>query len=248
MKSWLTSSSFLIPSFPGLYPTFSVSLAWRPKGTATDHKKSDGGGRENQKQKFRARANVPPKHLCKVKPKEKTSCMTVKYSVSVYLHSLKSSKRSKADFTVGNIYFWLTIFRNDRVLLSCTVGPSFRNWIYEVVFNMFLSVEGENPLLELEKRRQVQRLMNNSWRKTKCINAARLAQLVEHWSAEREVVASTPAEPTTRVFKKLVRSCWLLFKTLSQLRWSRRWVVTLSRWPWVEMLHTILLIGLNSKS
>ena len=129
--------------------------------------------------------------------------MTVKYSVSVYLHSLKSSKRSKADFTVGNIYFWLTIFRNDRVLLSCTVGPSFRNWIYEVVFNMFLSVEGENPLLELEKRRQVQRLMNNSWRKTKCINAARLAQLVEHWSAEREVVASTPAEPTTRVFKKL---------------------------------------------
>ena len=146
------------------------------------------------------------------------------------------------------IYFWLTIFRNDRVLLSCTVGPSFRNWIYEVMFNMFLSVEGENPLLELEKRRQVQRLMNNSWRITKCINAARLAQLVEHSSAEREVVASTPAEPTTRVFKKLVRSCWLLFKTLSQLRWSRRWVVTLSCWPWVEMLHTILLIGLNSKS
>ena len=57
------------------------------------------------------------------------------------------------------------------------------------MFNMFLSVEGVNPLLELEKRRQVQRLMNNSWRKTKCINAARLAQLEEHWSAEREVVA-----------------------------------------------------------
>ena len=53
----------------------SVSLAWRPKGTATDHKKSDGGGRENQKTKIWARENVPPKHLCKVKPKEKNSCM-----------------------------------------------------------------------------------------------------------------------------------------------------------------------------
>ena len=193
MKSWLTSSSFLIPSFPGLYPTFSVSLAWRPKGTATDHKKSDGGGRENQKQKFRARANVPPKHLCKVKPKEKTSCMTVKYSASVYLHSLKSRKRSKADFAIGNVYSWLTIFRKDRVLLSCTVGPCFQNWIYEVMFNMFLSVEGVNPLLELEKRRQVQRLMNNSWRITKYINATGLAQLEEHSSAEREVVPLNPS-------------------------------------------------------
>ena len=53
----------------------SVSLAWRPKGTATDHKKSDGGGRENQKTKIWARENVPPKDLCKVKPKEKNSCM-----------------------------------------------------------------------------------------------------------------------------------------------------------------------------
>jgi len=169
--------------------------------------------------------------------------MTVKYSASVYLHSLKSSKRSKADFTAGNIYFWLTIFRNDRVILSCTVGPSFQNWIYEVMFNMFLSVEGVNPLLELEKRREVQRLMNNSWRKTKYINAARLAQLGEHWSAEREIVASTTAEPTTRVFKKLVRSCWLLFKTLSQLRWSRLWVGTLSRWPRVEMLRLHFLLS-----
>ena len=180
----------------------SVSLAWRPKGTATDHKKSDGGGRENQKQKFRARANVPPKHLCKVKPKEKTSCMTVKYSASVYLHSLKSRKRSKADFTVGNVYSWLTIFRKDRVLLSCTVGPCFQNWIYEVMFNMFLSVEGVNPLLELEKRRQVQRLMNNSWRITKYINAARLAQLEEHSSAEREVVPSNPSRTNNQSLQK----------------------------------------------
>ena len=146
MKSWLTSSSFLIPSFPGLYRMVSVSLAWRPKGTATDHKKSDGGGRENQKQKFRARENVPPKHLCKVKPKEKTSCMTVRYSASVYLHSLKSSKRSKADFTVGNMSFWLTIFRNGRVLLSCTVGPSFQNWIYEVMF-WYVSFGGRSKSL-----------------------------------------------------------------------------------------------------
>ena len=181
----------------------SVSLAWRPKGTATDHKKSDGGGRENQKQKFRARENVRPKHLCKVKPKEKTSCMTVKYSASVYLHSLKSRKRSKADFTVGNVYSWLTIFRKDRVLLSCTVGPCFQNWIYEVMFNMFLSVEGVNPLLELEKRRQVQRLMNNSWRITKYINAARLAQLEEHSSAERQqVVPSNPSRTNNQSLQK----------------------------------------------
>ena len=202
MKSWLTSSSFLIPSFPGLYPMVSVSLAWRPKGTATDHKKSDGGGRENQKQKFRARTNVPPKHLCKVKPKEKTSCMTVKYSASVYLHSLKSRKRSKADFTVGNVYSWLTIFRKDRVLLSCTVGPCFQNWIYEVMFNMFLSVEGVNPLLELEKRRQVQRLMNDSWRKTiKCINAPRLTPPLVCRAPGRSWL-QTLVELTTRVFKK----------------------------------------------
>ena len=180
----------------------SVSLAWRPKGTATDHKKSDGGGRENQKQKLRARENVPQKHLCKVKPKEKPSCMTVKYSASVYLHSLKSRKRSKADFTVGNVYFWLPIFRNDRVLLSCTVGPCFQNWIYKVMFNMFLSVEGVNPLLELEKRRQVQRLMNNSWRKTiKCINAPRLTPPTGLPSAG-EVVASNPSRTNNQSLRK----------------------------------------------
>ena len=181
----------------------SVSLAWRPLiGTATDHKKSDGGGREKQETKISSKGKCPPKHLCKVKPKEKTSCMTVKYSASVYLHSLRSSKRSKADFTVGNISFWLTIFRKDRVLLSCNVGPSFQNWIYEVIFSMFLSVEGVNPLLELEKRRQVQRLMNNSWRKTRYINAARLAQLGEHWSAEREVVASNLSRTNKKSFQK----------------------------------------------
>ena len=61
MKSWLTSSTFLIPSFPGLYRMVSVSLAWRPKGTATDHKKSDGGGRENQKTKISSKKKCPPK-------------------------------------------------------------------------------------------------------------------------------------------------------------------------------------------
>ena len=30
--------------------------------------------------------------------------------------------------------------------------------------------------------------------------------------------------------KKVVRSCWLRFETLSQLRWSRHWAVTLSHW------------------
>ena len=70
------------------------------------------------------------------------------------------------------------------------------------MFNMFLSVEGVNPLLELEKRRQVQRLMNNSWRKTKRINAARLAQLEEHWSAEREVVASNLSRTNNQSLQK----------------------------------------------
>ena len=37
----------------------------------------------------------------------------------------KSSKRSKADFTVGNIYFLLPIFQTDPVILSCNVGPCF---------------------------------------------------------------------------------------------------------------------------
>ena len=116
--------------------------------------------------------------------------------------SLKSRKRSKADFTVGNVYSWLTIFRKDRVLLSCTVGPCFQNWIYEVMFNMFLSVEGVNPLLELEKRRQVQRLMNDSWRKTiKCINAPRLTPPLVCRAPGRSWL-QTLVELTTRVFKK----------------------------------------------
>ena len=93
MKSWLTSSSFLIPSFPGLYPMVSVSLAWRPKGTATDHKKSDGGGRENQKTKIWARENVPPKHLCKVKPKEKNSCMNKHKSSNYGLREVKMAAK-----------------------------------------------------------------------------------------------------------------------------------------------------------
>ena len=54
----------------------SVSLAWRPKGTALDNKKSDGGGRENRKkQKFEQEKMSPQNHLRKVKPKEKNLCM-----------------------------------------------------------------------------------------------------------------------------------------------------------------------------
>ena len=109
---------------------------------------------------------------------------------------------------------------------------------------MFLLVEGVNPLLELEKRRQVQRLMNNSWRKTiKCINAARLAQLEEHWSAEREVVASNPSRTNNQSLQKTAWWGDAGCKTLSQLRWSRRWEVKLSRWPWVEMLQLLFLLS-----
>ena len=114
-------------------------------------------------------------------------------------------------------------------------GPSFlyrwsllQNWVYEVMFNMFLSVEGVNPQFELERRRQVQGLINNSWRNTKYINAVRLAQL---WRAMvcREGGSGFRPQPDqpphATVFKKTGE------------RWSRRWVVTLSLWPWVEMLQ-----------
>ena len=113
----------------------------------------------------------------------------------------KSSKRGKADFTVGNIYFLLPIFQKDRVILSCNVGPCFQNWIYKVIFKMFLSVEGVNPQFELEKRRQVQELINNQWI-TLDEKAARLPQLGEHWSAEREVVASNPSRTNNQSLQK----------------------------------------------
>ena len=113
----------------------------------------------------------------------------------------KSSKRGKADFTVGNIYFLLPIFQKDRVILSCNVGPCFQNWIYKVIFKMFLTVEGVNPKFELEKRRQVQELINNQWI-TLDEKAARLPQLGEHWSAEREVVASNPSRTNNQSLQK----------------------------------------------
>ena len=41
----------------------------------------------------------------------------------------------------------------------------------------------------------------------------------------------TPTRPTIRVFKKLVRSCWLWCKILSEFRWSHHWASMLSCWP-----------------
>ena len=66
---------------------------------------------------------------------------------------------------------------------------------------MFLSVEGVNPQFELEERRQVQELINNQWI-TLVENAARLAQLGEHWSAEREAVASNPSRTNNQSLQK----------------------------------------------
>ena len=66
---------------------------------------------------------------------------------------------------------------------------------------MFLSVEGVNPQFELEERRQVQELINNQ-SITLDENAARLAQLGEHWSAEREVVASNPSRTNNQSLQK----------------------------------------------
>ena len=55
----------------------SVSLAWRPKGTATDHKKSDGGGRENQKkQKFEQEKMSPQNIYAKWNTKKKIHAST----------------------------------------------------------------------------------------------------------------------------------------------------------------------------
>ena len=66
---------------------------------------------------------------------------------------------------------------------------------------MFLTVEGVNPKFELEKRRQVQELINNQSISLD-ENAARLAQLGEHWSAEREVVASNPSRTNNQSLQK----------------------------------------------
>ena len=50
--------------------------------------------------------------------------------------------------------------------------------------------------------------------------ATRLAQLGEHRSAEQEVVRSNPGRTDNQglFLTKVVRSCWLRFETLSQLR------------------------------
>ena len=69
---------------------------------------------------------------------------------------------------------------------------------------MFLSVEGVNPQFELEERRQVQELINNQSISLD-ENAARLAQLGEHCSAEREVVASNPSRTN---YQSLQKTAW----------------------------------------
>ena len=117
---------------------------------------------------------------------------------------------------------------------------------------MFLSVEGANPQVELERRRQVQGLINNSWRNTKYINAVRLAwvsglpkglgerrffsrnvrlaQLGEQWSAEREVLGSDPSRtnhPMPGSLKKTGerRSQPRIFSLFNTQQKSRDWFV-----------------------
>ena len=68
-------SSFLTPWFPGPYSMVSVSLARRPKGTATDHKKGDGGGRENRKNKNLSKRKCSPKTFMQSETQRKNSCM-----------------------------------------------------------------------------------------------------------------------------------------------------------------------------
>ena len=122
-------STFLIPSFPGLYRMVSVSLAWRPKGTATDHKKSDGGGRENQKTKIWARENVPPKLLCNVKPKEKIHAWTKTNQATMASGEVKMAAKH---------YTRLLNFLLNRAFLSVLRKNAAWTEVSHIFWNVFL--------------------------------------------------------------------------------------------------------------
>ena len=79
VHSWSPRSQGLNSFYPMVYSVTPEVETWLPEGTTgTDYKKSDGWGREKRKTKIRARKMSP----CKVKPKEKNSCMR-KCSASV---------------------------------------------------------------------------------------------------------------------------------------------------------------------
>ena len=122
-------STFLIPSFPGLYPMVSVSIAWRPKGTATDQKKSDGGGRENQKTKIWARENVPLKHLCKVKPKGKIHAWTKTNQATMASGEVKMAAKH---------YTRLLNFLLNRAFLSVLRKNAAWTEVSHIFWNVFL--------------------------------------------------------------------------------------------------------------
>ena len=120
MKSFLTSSVQV-----------SVSLAKKPGDSGyeigDDRKKRQRTIRKvmvgvaKPKEKIRAIENLSKKIM-----QSETQSKKIRAWQSAQ-PLCKSSKRSKADFTVGNIYFLLPIFQKDPVLLSCNVGPCFQN-------------------------------------------------------------------------------------------------------------------------
>ena len=79
----------------------------------------------------------------------------------------------------------------------------------------------------------------NEW-----LDAARLAQLEERWSAEREVVSSNPGRTISQGLYN-TGEMMLAVKLLSQYRWSRHWAITLSRWSC--LLHPCTPVGWGRK-
>ena len=75
-------------------------------------------------------------------------------------------------------------------------------------------------------------------------DAARLAQLEERWSAEREVVSSNPGRTISQGLYN-TGEIMLAVKLLSQYRWSRHWAIKLSRWSC--LLHPCTPAGWGRK-
>ena len=118
MKSFLTSSVQV-----------SVSLAKKPGDSGYEI----GDGRKKRQRTIRKVMVGVAKPKEKIRAIENLSKKIMQSETqSKKIHAwqsarplCKSSNRSKADFTVGNIYFLLPIFQKDPVILSCNVGPCF---------------------------------------------------------------------------------------------------------------------------
>ena len=109
----------------------SVSLAWRPKGTATDHKKSDGGGRENQKTKISSKRKCFPKTFIQSKTQRKNSCMNKDKSSN--FNGLRGSQDGSQTFTPA-----CQIFHSKRAFLSLLRKNAAWTEVTHIFRNVFL--------------------------------------------------------------------------------------------------------------